>query len=106
VFLALECNRCHEVAGVPIPRTDTEAAAPVKLGGPTTRIITDGYLVTSIIYPEYAMAPGTKPKVFAGAVPAMPDYSERVTARDVSDLVAFLRDPYEETARIPNPAYY
>ena len=106
VFLALECNRCHEVAGVAIPRTVTQPSTTVKLGGPTTRIMTDGYLVTSIIYPEYAMAPGTRTLLASGAIPPMPDYSDRVTARDLSDLVAFLHGHYEEVARIPNPAYY
>ncbi len=105
VFLTLECHRCHEVAGLGIPRTESEPAAPVVLGGLTTRTITDGYLTTSIIFPQYALAAGSRDRVVAGAVPPMPDYSERVTARDLADLVAFLHPHYREAPRLPNFAY-
>lgn len=106
VFLALECYRCHEVSGVILPRTQSQPATTVKLGGLTTRIITDGYLVTSIINPGHATAPGTRDRLAAGVVPRMPDFSERVTGRDLADLAAFLHEHYQETVRTSNPAYY
>lgn len=106
VFLALECHRCHQVAGVVLPRTESQPASPVVLGGATTRRITDGYLTTSIINPQYGSAPGTRERVAAGAVPPMSDYADRVTARDLADLVAFLHGQYTETWTTPTPAYY
>ncbi len=105
-FLALECHRCHDAAGVALPRTDAQPAAPIRLGGPTTRTITDGYLVTSIINPGHAMAPGARERIRSGSIPVMPDYSDRVTGRDLEDLAAFLHPLYTEAARVPNPAYY
>jgi len=106
VFLALECHRCHQVAGVVLPRTESQPVSPVVLGGATTRRITDGYLVTSIVYPQYVTAPGTRERISAGAVPMMPDYAERVSARDLADLAAFLHGQYIETISTPTPAYY
>jgi len=104
-FLALECHRCHTVDGMEIPRNST-MPAPVPLGGSTARTITDGYLVTSIIHPRFSMAPATRDLLTTGAVPPMPDYADRVTARDLADLSAFLQDHYREIARAPQPSYY
>lgn len=105
-FLALECHRCHVVTGVSIARTQPEPPAPIVLGGPTTRTITDGYLVTSILYPQHVMAPGAQERIASGSIPPMPDYTERVTGRDLADLTAFLHEQYQQMAQIPNVAYY
>ena len=52
-FLSLGCNECHEVVGADLPARPAHARVPVVLGGRLYRPITDGYLVTSIIYPSY-----------------------------------------------------
>jgi len=104
-FLALECHRCHEVAGVVLPRTSSQPA-PILLGGLATANITDGYLATSIIYPQHRVALGARDKLAARAIPPMPDYTERVTARDLQDLVTFLQAHYREPVRVPYAGYY
>ena len=56
-FAQFKCNSCHEVSGVVLPKPTVQPAVPVVLGGETVRVITDGYLVASIINPSHALAP-------------------------------------------------
>lgn len=104
-FVALQCHTCHEVEGVDLPRPTVQPPVPVTLGGQVTQVITDGYLVTSIINPSYDLAFYPKDQITAHGKSRMPDYADKVTARQLSDLVAFLQSRYT-TRRIPNKYAY
>ena len=104
-FVAKGCNQCHEVAGVDLPKPTIQPPVPVVLGGTVSREVTDGYLVTSIINPSYVLAPYPRELITAGGKSRMPDYTERMTVRELVDTVAFLQSRY--TVRPPTrPAYY
>ena len=92
VFISLQCNSCHSVQGTELPQAAEPPAIPVVLGGEFSRPIPDGYLVTSIIYPAYKIAPF--PRDAAGPRPHMPAFAEKMTARQLTDLVAFLQSHY------------
>ncbi len=101
-FVALECHTCHEVAGVDLPRSAAQQAR-IVLGGPVAREISDGYLVTSIINPPYRLAHPMKRFTTVGDKPRMPDYGDKLTVRQLTDLVTFLQSRYE--VRLPAPRY-
>jgi hypothetical protein len=71
------------------------------LGGTVDSKLSDAYLVTSIIYPSYELAPYPKDKITSGGQSRMPhDYADRMTVRQLADIVAFLQSRYS-VARIP-----
>ncbi|HTX39160.1 MAG TPA: c-type cytochrome [Bryobacteraceae bacterium] len=93
-FVALECNSCHEVSGVDLPRPTVQPPVPVALGGPVETSFSDAYLVTSIIYPSYDLAPYPKDEITSGGQSRMPHYADRMTVRQLTDIVAFLQSRY------------
>jgi L-cysteine S-thiosulfotransferase len=93
-FVALGCHSCHAVAGADLPRPAAEHSAPVVLGGLTTKQVTDGYLVTSIINPSHRPSAQAKGAI-RPVVMTMPDYTDKLTVRQLTDLVAFLQSRYE-----------
>lgn len=103
VFLQLECHSCHEMPGKDIPRPSVQPVVPVRLGGEVARELTDGYLVTSIIYPSYELAHFSRDLITVDGKSRMPDYADRVTARQLTDLVSFLQSRY--TVRRPMGEY-
>ena len=102
-FAALECHTCHEVSGVDLPRPTVQPPVPVVLGGEVNREVTDGYLVSAIINPNYRLAVYPKPQITTGGQSRMPSYADRITVRQLTDVVAFLQANY--TVRPPTPAY-
>jgi hypothetical protein len=96
-FTALRCDSCHEVAGAELPRPAEGPVARVALGGPVDRAPTDGRLVTSIVYPAYRAA--------KGAPLCMPAHGE-ITARQLTDIVAFLQAHYLVKPAPPRYLYH
>lgn len=103
-FVALGCHQCHEVPGTDLPRPTIQPPVPVPLGGVVTREITDGYLVTSIINPSYELAPYARDFIMVGGKSRMPDYRDSITARQLTDMVAFLQSRY--TIQLPTKYPY
>ncbi len=105
-FVALGCGGCHEVSGVDLPRPTAQPPVMVTLGGEKAREMPDGYLVTSIIYPSYKLAPYPKDLITVGGKSRMPDYTEKMTVRQLTDVVAFLQSHYTVRRMMAKPAYY
>lgn len=106
-FVALDCNSCHQVSGVTLPAAEPRMGEPVVLGGRVPRQITDGYLVAAIINPSHAIAPLPLKQVSVEGHSRMPDYTAGITARQITDIVAFLQahyEPYQPSREYPT--YY
>jgi hypothetical protein len=101
----LGCNHCHEVNGMDLPKPTAQPPVPVVLGGVVPLAVTDGYLVTSIINPSYALAPYPKEMITAGGKSRMPDYSGTMTVAQLVDTVAFLQSRYTVEPPMAKPAY-
>lgn len=105
-FVEFGCQSCHVVSGVDLPQPTVRPPVPVVLGGVTTREMTDGYLVTSIINPSYRLAPQPKEAIAVAGRSRMPEYADKLTVRQLTDLVAFLQSRYEFRRPIARyPAY-
>ena len=94
-FVALECNKCHEVAHTALPTPTVQPVVPVILGGEITWEKTDGYLVTSIINPSHQIAGRRMDLTTEGnGKSRMPEYADIITVRQLTDIVAFLQSRY------------
>jgi len=93
-FVALGCNTCHSVTGLDLPRPIVQPPVPVVLGGLVDRKLTDAYLVTSIIYPSYELAPFPKEQITNNGKSRMPSYEDQMNLRQLTDVVAFLQSRY------------
>jgi mono/diheme cytochrome c family protein len=96
-FADLSCNTCHTVPGVDLPKP----AGPINvaLGGRRVLSPTDGDLTTDIILPSSHFATGyPADQVQEGSASKMPDYTQKMTVRQLADLVAFLQTKYGITA--------
>ncbi len=93
-FLALGCHNCHAVIGTDLPRPTIQPPVPVVLGGTVPQPLGDGYLVTSIIYPSHALARYPTAQITAGGRSRMPQYADRITVQQLTDLVEFLQAHY------------
>jgi hypothetical protein len=99
-FLALKCNQCHRVEGVELPAPTLIVATNVALGGKVSRIQTHGELVTAIINPSHGLAPGfNKELAKDGKISPMPGFNDRMTVKELIDLVTFVQSRYELAER-------
>lgn len=106
-FLELKCHTCHTVKGTDIgtPAKEYAYVQVVVLGGEIRRVKTYGELVTSIINPSHVLAPGYPKELIAKNDQSfMPDFNNKMTTRQLIDLVAFLQSRYELV--LPEPATY
>ena len=107
-FITLGCNNCHQVTGADLPLPTVQLPVPVVLGGLIGEPITDGHLVTSIIYPAYQLrdqlARYPRAEITRKGEPRMPHYAEKMTVRQLTDIVAFLQSKY--VVQRPMPEYY
>jgi hypothetical protein len=96
VFADLRCDACHRVDGVKLRDPVAHPPVPVVLGGVVGFPKTDGELAASIIDPSHRTAPGYRlAEVRSGGLSRMGDFSEQMTVRELTDLVAFLQSRYE-----------
>jgi mono/diheme cytochrome c family protein len=103
VFVANRCNACHTVAGESLPAPVAQPPVPVELGGRVAVAVTDGELVTSIVYPSHRLAGWVRPaEVRSGELSRMGDFTEAMSVRDLIDLVAYLQSRYT----VVPPAYH
>jgi L-cysteine S-thiosulfotransferase len=107
-FVSLGCSNCHAVVGTDLPEPTVQPAVPVVLGGQIAEPITDGYFVTAIINPAYQLrhqlARYRKEEITTNGEPRMPHYDDRITVRQLTDIVAFLQSQY--AVQRPVPGYY
>jgi sulfur-oxidizing protein SoxX len=95
-FLELRCNECHTVFGVDLPRPDAPPPITVALGGEEPIVRTDGELVTSIINPSHKLAWGyPSEQIEKDGKSRMKDYSDVMTVRQMTNLVAFLHSHHK-----------
>jgi mono/diheme cytochrome c family protein len=107
-FVDLGCHVCHQLDGIDAKFEGTPAVR-VRLGGETTRVRTYGDLVTSIINPSHRLATGYKPEVVAPEGKSLMEtaaLNDRMTVRQLTDLVAFLQGKYQVVVPEVNPYAY
>lgn len=103
-FIAFECYKCHAVTGAGLPSATLPAELTVTLGGEVDKRLSDGYLVTSIINPSHALAQYPKNRITTSkGASRMASYADRMTVRQLIDIVAFLQANYR--VRNPSPDY-
>ena len=96
VFLYMQCNQCHTIAGTELPEIPFADPAYVELGGRVATVKTYGDLVTSIINPSHRLAAGyAKEKVSENGKSNMYTYNRHMTVQELIDLVAFLQSHYD-----------
>jgi len=105
-FVALECHRCHAVSGVELPSPPSQPPVQVVLGGVVPYEMTDGYLVAAIVNPSYRLAHYSRDLGASGVKCRMPEYADRMTVRQLTDLVAFLQSRYTVRRISPKYPYY
>ena len=104
-FVALQCNACHDIAGLSLPAAQETGPVRVELGGQVTKVRTYGELVTSIINPSHRLAWGySEEDVSQDGESLMRVYNEVMTVQQLIDLVALLQSHYEVV--IPEHEYY
>lgn len=92
-FVDLQCATCHTLPGSDMPAPTS--ATPIALGGRVMMPPTDGDLTTDIILPASHFASGyPASQVQEGSKSKMPDYTEKITIKQLADLVAFLQTKY------------
>jgi mono/diheme cytochrome c family protein len=93
-FVALGCSTCHRVSGVNLPAPTVEPPVPVELGGEVIHRLSDAYLATSMMHPSFELAPYPKAQITSGGQSRMPAYTDQMTVRQMTDIVAFLQEHY------------
>lgn len=93
-FQDLKCSSCHAIAGDPELK-DPVASKPAPVLGLKQSSYKTRFLAQSIIDPSHAIAPGFKEKENP-LQSRMGDFTETMTVRQLSDLVAYLRSRDEE----------
>ena len=101
-FLYMQCNECHTISGMDLPRVPLADPPIVELGGEVTKVKTYGDLVTSIInpshklgYPHDDVANIDESKMYI--------YNNFMTVQELIDVVMFLQPHYDVV--IPYSAY-
>jgi mono/diheme cytochrome c family protein len=99
-FVALGCGGCHTVPGETF---SSPAVKPVVLGGVVNKRLSDAYMVTAIINPNHQLA---KSQIASAGMSRMPSYADRLTVRQMVDIVAYLQAHYDVRPAMPEYSYY
>ena len=95
-FVELSCVDCHSIVGKDEMRQGVEPIMTVPIGGKTTRVVTYGQLVTSVINPSHKISQRHMMSLIQDeGVSKMRNYNSVMTVDDLINLVAFLQDQYE-----------
>ena len=90
VFVALECFACHEVKGEDFPQASkTPKGVGPELTGMGGHHPAE-YLAESVVNPNRVIVTGPG-YTAADGLSKMPDYSDDLTVRQLTDLVAYLK---------------
>jgi hypothetical protein len=94
-FLDLRCWSCHEIYGDDMPRPVASPTMPVYLGGNAISAPSDIELLRSIMDPSHTITPGWDPTLTkSGSGSRMGDFSGAMTAKQLFDVIAFLKTRY------------
>ena len=105
-FSDLGCPACHRVVNLNLPSPTVQPAVPVVLGGEIDRKLSDAYLVTAMISPSHQLALYPKEQVTSGGMSRMPNHTDKMSVRQMVDLVAFLQSRYIERPMLPTYDYH
>lgn len=100
-FVELGCHSCHGVSGMELPRPAVQPPAPVVLGGQVDEKVSDAYLVMAITDPSYRLSSFPKDQIPHNA-PQMPSFADKMTVRQMVDVVTFLQSRYVVQQPSPN----
>jgi len=104
VFLYMQCNECHTINGMDLPRVPLADPPFVELGGDVSEVKTYGDLVTSIINPSHKIAESYPlDEVSNDGESKMYVYNDFMTVQELIDVVMFLQPEYDVV--VPNYAY-
>lgn len=109
-FVALDCQRCHSVDGVELPKFAGDSPIAMELGGEAHKVQTHGQLVSSIINPDHVIS-----KIYLDKIPKeqrpdakkdspMPGANDTMTVSQLIDIVAFLQSHYRKI--LPDDEFY
>lgn len=93
-FVDLGCHSCHAMPGAEMPSPYVQPPVPVKLGGAINRRLSDAYIVTALLDPDYQLAPYPRNQITSDGKSRMPCYAGKMTTQQMIDVVAFLQSRY------------
>lgn len=101
LFIDYHCLACHTVPETEFSedrwQTRDDGGIAVALGGATTKVVTYGDLVTSIINPSHRIAKGYHlAQVTDDGESKMEYYNEVMTVADLIDIVTYLKTKYHK----------
>jgi sulfur-oxidizing protein SoxX len=100
-FVEFGCYSCHGVSGLNLPRPTAPPPAPVVLGGEVDEKVSDTYLLMAMMDPSYRLASFPKDQTSRGGL-RMPNFAEKMTVRQMVDVVTFLQSRYVVLPPSPN----
>ena len=97
-FLELRCNGCHSVVTDDVALDDHRIPHVIELGSTYRSVKTRHQLLTGIIDPSHEFAKGYLPEhvMDEKGRSLMEEFSEKMTVRQMIDLVAYLHSRYEK----------
>ena len=100
-FIELQCHRCHAVAGEVLPEDVAPVLKAPRLGGEVYKVRSYGELVTSVINPKHSVS-----KDWEGDQSPMPSVNDKMTVKQMVDIVAFLNAHYVKLEPAYEVPYY
>lgn len=95
-FVEMRCWSCHDIYGGDMPKPDVTPPVPVYLGGNAIDPPDELYVLRAVVSPSHELASGwgTAGVARDDGASRMSDYSRAMTARQLFDVVAFVRSRY------------